>query len=63
MTRLKKLRLLIFVIGFIWITGTPIFSNLFERSLLLEILTFGGWVFLAVSCIVYMYGFFYWKDV
>lgn len=62
MTRLKRLRLLIFVVGVIWVFGMPFVASSFEGSQLVKVLSFGGWLFLAVCCLIYMYGFTHWKD-
>lgn len=61
MTRLKKLRLLIFIVGIIWVFGMPFIPKSLEGTWFVYVLGFGGWLFLAVCCIIYMYGFKHWK--
>lgn len=53
---------LIFVAGISWLIAIPLLSTYFEGARLVDVLAAVGWLFLAACCVVYMYGFFYWKD-
>jgi drug/metabolite transporter (DMT)-like permease len=57
MMKRKTLGILICVVGVIWVFGMPYVAKAFEGSSLAYVLGFGGWLLLAVGCIVYMYGF------
>jgi len=62
LTRIKRLRNIIFVAGFAYLVITPLMLTLWERSWLTTIVVRGGMGFLLVSCALYFYGFLFWKD-
>lgn len=62
MSRLKRLRTIIFIGGALYLVLAPLSLTLWERRLAVTILVFVGMVVLGLCCAVYFYGFMFWKD-
>jgi phosphatidylglycerophosphate synthase len=61
MTRIQRLRNIIFAVGLAYLVIAPVMLTLWERSWLTAVFVYGGMAFLIISCAVYFYGFLFWK--
>ena len=61
MSRINRFRKVLMLAGLVYLIATPVLLTFWLNALLTSLFVYGGMAALVIACVVYFYGFLFWK--